>query len=111
MTLCISLSVEVLWNQFVFAVLGSLLGDQLMHFMIGYILMPLFIILLKVIRYKMLHKLSQTPGANPKQQVPILLAALKFPEDKYKLGLTKVFLRAGLVFTFPALLDGYLIVP
>jgi myosin heavy subunit len=49
-----------------------------------------------------LQKLS--PNPIPKQIVPALLTALGFPEDKYKIGLTKVFLRAGLVWVFICLI-------
>eukprot|EP00026_Physarum_polycephalum_P000058 Phypoly_transcript_00058.p1 GENE.Phypoly_transcript_00058~~Phypoly_transcript_00058.p1 ORF type:complete len:2549 (-),score=561.62 Phypoly_transcript_00058:70-7716(-) len=50
-------------------------------------------------RYKILHPQPQKLGPSPipKQVVPALLAALELPEDKFKLGLTKVFLRAGLI--------------
>jgi hypothetical protein len=40
---------------------------------------------------------SKAKEGTPKSSVMSLLEAMKFPEDKYKIGLTKIFLRAGQV--------------
>lgn len=45
-------------------------------------------------RYHLLN--LKLTGESPKALVPILLQGL-IPEDQYKLGLTKIFLRAGQV--------------